>query len=167
MNDLLYFKKGFEKHASIGDTIQAEAEGFTIIATIKEDSIMSPETYDEGFWPSTDPKSPGYCLPEIYEEQMVKAKKIKEAWRNDEWFYCGLVLSVFKKFKIPFYPEQTIVFAHAASVWGLECNHPYGDNTVDLTQAAENLVEEALNYAKEAIRQLVQSRTKTEKEEDL
>lgn len=154
MNDLFYFKKNFDKPLSVGDTIRTEAEGFIIIATIEEYSIMSPETHDEGFWPSTDPKNPGYCPPDIYEEQMAKAKKIKEAWCNGDWFYCDLVLSVHKKFKVRGYPEQTIIFPRAASKWGLECNHPYKDNTVDLTQAAENLVEKALQYAKEAMKQL-------------
>ena len=68
-----------------------------------------------------------------------------EAWRRDEWFYCGIVLSVAL--------EGVTLDAHAASLWGIEANYPGSDNAY-LTQVAQELLSEALDAGRAAARRL-------------
>jgi hypothetical protein len=62
-----------------------------------------------------------------------------EAWRKDEWFYCGIVLSVSL--------EGVILGDHAASLWGIEANYPDSDNAY-LSEVANDLLAEAIDAAK-------------------
>ncbi|ABI77983.1 hypothetical protein HNE_1441 [Hyphomonas neptunium ATCC 15444] len=59
-------------------------------------------------------------------------------WRKDEWFYCGVVLSVSI--------DGVELAPHAASLWGLEANYPGSENEA-LTQSANDLLPEALAEA--------------------
>ena len=69
-----------------------------------------------------------------------------DAWKNDEWFYCGIILSV----KI----EDVELTDHAASLWGIEANYPDSENKY-LTEVANELLGEAVLAAKfEQARQL-------------
>ena len=67
------------------------------------------------------------------------------AWCADEWFYCGVVLSVSR--------AGIMLDEHAASLWGIEANHPGSDNTY-LTGVAEELAEEARGAGREAMSRL-------------
>ena len=57
------------------------------------------------------------------------------AWRKDEWFYCGIVLSVSL--------AGVELDANAASLWGIEANYPGSDNAY-LTATANDLLGDAL-----------------------
>ena len=61
------------------------------------------------------------------------------AWLNDEWFYCGIILSVSI--------GETILTDHAASLWGIEANYPESNNSY-LTDVANELLPEAQDAAK-------------------
>ena len=63
-------KTKFDSYVCAGDSIQWEKDGFTVTATIEHDADASPDD----------------C--ECYSPEDIKR------WRDDEWFYCGLVLSV-------------------------------------------------------------------------
>ena len=65
----------FNDYIIIGDYVEyvpANSRGFVIRATIAEDGDSSPTDYD------------------CYSEEQIKQ------WKNDEWFFCGVVLSVYK-----------------------------------------------------------------------
>jgi hypothetical protein len=145
----------FDKYACAGDTRTIEAEGFTVTARIEyDDCTDAPDERQDGFWPSKNPKDAGYVLPHNYDEQMKRAEETLQAWRNDEWFYCGVVLTVTKDINIPGRTQSEVVISkNAASLWGIECNYPGSDNSY-LAEVANELLPEALDFAREAIKQL-------------
>lgn len=143
------FKNGFDTYACEGDTITTEADGFEITARIvRDDTVDRPDERDDGFWPSRDPKDAGYVYPERFDEEMKKAQRTMEAWKNDEWFYVGVVLSVARR--------GVVLDKHAVSLWGIECNHPYSSNEY-LTQVATELLPEALKVGKHVLKELYTS----------
>ena len=62
-----------------------------------------------------------------------------DAWKNDEWFYCGVIISV----KI----EDVELTDHGASLWGIGANYPDSENEY-LTEVANELLGEAMLAAK-------------------
>lgn len=141
------FIKGFDTYACDGDTITCAVEGFDITATIHHDDCSdTPDERDDGFWPSKDENAAGYVLPENFDTEQVKAEHVMEAWKNDEWWYVGITVTVRKNGV-----ELTNEFEHA--VWGIECNYPDGDNSY-LMETANELIGEALEAAKTTIAKL-------------
>lgn len=142
------FIKAFSEYVCEGDTISAEIDGFQVTARIVRDG---------GFWPSRNPTDAGYIgenPSETYEKQMARAHKIMNAWANDDWFYCGVVLSVSKAVKIKGRAqEEVIISGDAAGLWGIECNYPDSKNEY-LTEAANEMLDEALNHARECLKQI-------------
>ena len=67
------------------------------------------------------------------------AERVMAAWKNDEWFYCGIILSV----KI----EDVELTDHAASLWGIEANYPDSQNEY-LSEVANELLGQAMLAAK-------------------
>jgi hypothetical protein len=65
-----------------------------------------------------------------------------KAWFNDEWWYVGIVLSVSR--------NGIVLDDHAASLWGIDCNHPQGDNS-HLLEVANELLAEALEAGRAAL----------------
>ena len=69
------------------------------------------------------------------------------AWKNDEWFYCGVILSVAV--------DGLVLTDHAVSLWGIEANYPDSDHAY-LSEVANELLSEAMDAAKaERARQCV------------
>ena len=129
------FTERFQTFVCEGDTISCEAQGFEFIARIVRDDC----TDAPGFI------GPGNNFRERFAEAQAKAEAVMEAWRKDEWFYCGIVLSVAL--------EGVILDAHAASLWGVEANYPGSDNAY-LTEVARELLSEALDAGRAAARRL-------------
>lgn len=51
----------------------------------------------DGFWPSLDPNSAGYIgakTKSTLARHMVKARGVLRAWENNDWFYCGIAVTV-------------------------------------------------------------------------
>lgn len=71
---------------------------------------------------------------EAYAENAVKS------WAADEWQFVGVVLSV--------WVDEICLDDHAASLWGVECNFPGGDNLY-LSECADDLLPEALERAEQ------------------
>ena len=67
-----------------------------------------------------------------------------ERWNNDEWFYCGIVVSVFFK--------GVELSDHAASLWGIDCN--FGDDNSYLSEVTKELEYEALDVARAEVARL-------------
>ncbi len=149
------FKTSFNTYACEGDTITAEKDGFTITARIvRDDCSDTPDERDDGFYPSKDKDAAGYCPPERFDASQAHAEKVMKAWKNDEWFYCGIALSVSKAVTIKGRTQDEVVISdYAASLWGIECNYPDSDNSY-LTEVANELLDEALDHAKECLKQI-------------
>jgi len=113
----------FASYACIGDSITWQKAGFDITATLEAD-------YDSHV-----------------DDCGCYSKNQIEAWRNDDWFFVGVVLSVSR--------NGVELSDHAASLWGIECNFPSrrkNPNTY-LSEVAQELEHEALIVAeKEVIR---------------
>ena len=145
------FTERFQSFVCEGDSISCEVAGFEIIARIvRDDCPDPPDERQDGFWPSLYKDAPGFIGPgpnhrQRFAEAQAKAEAVMEAWRKDEWFYCGIVLSVAL--------EGVTLDAHAASLWGIEANYPDGDNAY-LTEVAQELLPEALDAGRAAARRL-------------
>ena len=148
------FTERFDSLACEGDTIRCEAVGFTVTARIvRDDCPDGPDERQDGFWPSLDIGDPGFIGPgnrprQRYDAALKQAEAVMEAWRKDEWFYCGIVLSVER--------DGIHLDNHAASLWGIECNYPDTDNSY-LSDVANELLPDALATANDAAKHLVET----------
>ena len=123
----------------------------------------APDQRQDGFWPSLYKDAPGLLgeadkdlvrgtkYPpnghhrERFAQAQAKAEAVMEAWREGQWFYCGIVLSVAL--------EGVTLEPHAASLWGVEANYPDSDNAY-LTEVAQELLPEAVDTGRAAARRL-------------
>lgn len=97
-----------------GDSIEWNAEGFDFVARLEHDGDTKPTDFDG------------------YSEELIKK------WRDDEWFYGGLIVSVSKN-GVP-------LSDHAASLWGIDCN--YGQDNDYLSEICQDLQDEAIEAAR-------------------
>lgn len=146
------FAQKFESFVCLGDSVSCEVGAYTVTARISHDDTPDrPDQRQDGFWPSLYKDDAGFIgagngFRDRFDKAQAKAQAIMDAWKNDEWFYCGVVLSV----KI----QDVELTGHGASLWGIEANYPDSDNQY-LTEVANELLGEAINAAKaEQARQL-------------
>ena len=111
----------FDKYVCIGDTVSWSVDGFDITARIEYDYDTKPTDFD------------------CYDDAQI------EAWRNDEWFYGGVVLSVSR--------NGVELTDHAASLWGIDCN--LGENNDYLSEVCEDLQGEAIGIAHDEVRRIL------------
>lgn len=149
------FTEKFQTYVCLGDSVSVDIDDYTITARIAhDDTIDKPDKPDErdcGFWPSLDPNAAGFIgagngWRKRFDEQQAKAESVMAAWQNDEWFYCGIILSVTI--------GETELTDHAASLWGIEANYPDSECeacllcNAYLTEVANELISEALDAGK-------------------
>ena len=148
------FRERFDRYVCEGDSIACEIDGFRVIARIvRDDCPDSPDERQDGFWPSLYINDPGFIGPgNNFRERLAKAQAeaeaVMEAWRRDEWFYCGIVLAI--------ECEGVELESHAASLWGVEANYPGSDN-ICLSEVADELLPEAVVAGRTAIARLIAS----------
>jgi len=100
----------FSKYACIGDTVERELPGGVYLrARIEPEYDCRPDNFD------------------CYAEEDV------QRWRDDEWSYCGIVLSV--------HVGEETIDKHAASLWGIELNFSDDGNSY-LDEVADELADE-------------------------
>jgi hypothetical protein len=139
------FKVNFADYACEGDTISCDLpNGLTATARIyRDDCSDKPDERDDGFWPSLDPKAAGYIgdkSPAALRAARAKAERIMAAWRNDEWFYCGVVVTIRKG-------DHLLTHEFGNALWGVECNYPAGRKgrvNAYLREVANELLPEAV-----------------------
>lgn len=119
-------KQTFKAYALPGDYIEWEKDGFTLRATLEYDSDTRPTDSD--------------CY----------SKKAIERWREDEWFFVGVVVGVSR--------AGVVLDDHAASLWGCECN--LGRSNKYLTEVAHGLEGDAIAQGRAVLSKLIES-TKT------
>ena len=148
------FRERFDPYVCEGDSIACEIDGFRITARIvRDDCPDRPDQRQDGFWPSLYINDPGFIGPgNNFRERLAKAQAeaeaVMEAWRRDEWFYCGIVLAI--------ECEGVELEPHAASLWGIEANYPGSDNAY-LSEVADELLLEALAAGRAALKRLMAS----------
>lgn len=85
-----------------------------------------------------------------YAEEAVKRDfEYLRRWCCDEWCYVGVVLDVYR--------GSVEVASYAASLWGIDANA--GDDNDYLTEVANELLDEALDVAEEAVERIVHELT--------
>ena len=131
------FTEKFDDYVCTTDTIKTEVDGFVVRASIEHDDCRH---IDDDDCHNVDQSVTG-----CDDEQQEKILEAREAWVNDEWFYCSVVLSVFK---------NGVCLSDNTSLWGIEVNYPGSDNTY-LTEVANDLLPEALAEAKEVLKALI------------
>jgi len=146
------FIETFQTFVCEGDRIETEVDGYLVTARIaRDDCGDAPDQRQDGFWPSLYKDAPGFIGPgngwrERFDKAQARAEGVMRAWKEDEWFYCGIVLSV--SF------EGVVLETHAASLWGIEANYPESDNAY-LTEVANELIPEALAEGRKLTAQIV------------
>ena len=111
----------FARYVCPNDSVTFTLEGFTVTVTVE---------YDQDTKPSDS---------ECYSAEDVAR------WKNDEWFYCGLVASVAK--------NGIQVVDHAASLWGIDCN--FGADNAYLDEVATDLADEAIEAARKILPEII------------
>jgi hypothetical protein len=146
------FREKFLPFVCEGDTITCAVDGFEVTARIVcDDCPDAPDQRQDGFWPSLDLDAPGFIGPgpshrQRFAEAEAESKAVMEGWRKGDWFYCGLVLCVSL--------EGIELAPHATSLWGIEANYPGTDNSY-LTEAANELLPDAMTVARETLARLI------------
>ena len=115
----------FNDYAIIGDFVEYtptenNPREFVIRATIMEDFDSSPSDF--------------------YSEEET------DSWERDIWFFCGVVLSVYK--------AGVCLTKQAASLWGIECNFP-GTSNDYLLDVIKELETEALQAGESILQKLI------------
>ena len=84
---------------------------------------------------------------------MDRAHEVMRLWKNDYWFYCGVVVSI--------ECDEIILTGHPApraSLWGIECNYPSFNKRVChngyLRDVANEILPEVLAEAKQIMEKL-------------
>ena len=163
------FKDHFPRDASEDDYIECIVDGFRCRATIVRDSEADPpETVQDVLCQEKHCKTRAQFLRIVAATALARA-----AWKRDEWFMCGVVLTVSQVDEDKdntHWPgghrehgdETMLVEGYECAVWGIECNYPSFDrrrrpNTY-LREVANELLPEALEKAKAAVVSLVAER---------
>jgi len=150
------FIERFQTFVCEGDRIDAEVDGFLVSARIvRDDCPDAPDHRQDGFWPSLYKDAPGFIgagngWRDRFDKAQAHAEDVMRAWRENEWFYCGIVLS------ISF--EGVVLDDHAASLWGVEANYPDSDNRY-LTETAEELLPDALAVGRVSVARICAANT--------
>jgi hypothetical protein len=110
----------FGNYVCHGDTITWSKEGFDFVARLEHDYSATPYDFE--------------CY----------APKDLQRWKNDEWFFGGLILSVSR--------NGVELSEHAAGLWGIDCN--FGKDNSYLSEVACELEHEALGVARAELAQL-------------
>lgn len=141
------FSEGFGKYVCAGESITVQIGKLTATATLYLDEISdAPDQMQDGFWPSSDPNAAGYVLPEDFEKESARAKKVMSAWLKDEWAYFGVVVTIEKA-------GVQIIGKYEHALWGIEGNYPDSDNSY-LLEVANELLPEALEAARAKLKAL-------------
>lgn len=138
------FKKHFGAYVCEGDSVTCTVGHFTATATIyRDDSSDAPDERQDGFWPSLDPKDAGYIGPRskrTLARHRGKAQSIMDAWKRDDWFYCGVAMTIEAC-------GTQLTAKYDNALWGVECNYPGSRNTY-LRDVANELLPEAIDEAR-------------------
>ena len=124
------FTTPFDSYACPGETITGTLAGYDLTARIERDDDYKID--------DDDCHNPDQSVTGCDNDQQEKLLAARRAWFDDEWIYCGIVVSVSR--------NGVLIDNHAASLWGIECNYPGGGNAY-LLDIANELADEAVEQA--------------------
>jgi hypothetical protein len=124
------FETDFGSYACTGDTITGTLNGYDLTARLEYDQVRGLD--------DDDCHNPDQAVTGCTDEQQEKLLEARRAWQNNDWFYCGVVVSVSR--------NGVLIDDHAAGLWGIECNYPGSDNAY-LQEVANDLAAEAIEQA--------------------
>ena len=124
------FTDQFGKYVCVGDSIECEVDGYTVMAHLEHDPYCDIDDDDH--------HNPDQSVTGCDDTEQEKLLAARHAWERGEWFYGGIVLSVSR--------NGIMINRHAAALWGIECNYPDSDNSY-LWDVANELLPEALERA--------------------
>ena len=128
------FTEKFDSYVCMDDILAIDKDGLQFTATIVYDDDSH---IDDDDCHNTDQNITGCDATQ--QEKLLEAR---QAWFDNEWFYCGVVLSIHK--------NGVCLSQHAASLWGMEVNYPGSDNAY-LTEVANELLDEAIEEGKRVL----------------
>jgi hypothetical protein len=152
------FAYGFRNYVCEGDSIETTCGGFRFVATVyRDDSNDKPDERQDGFWPSLNPQDAGYIGAKSLRtlaRHTARAQSVMDAWKRDEWFYCGVAVQAFVG-------DVEVTGEFDRTIWGIECNYPQHDKRREpnayLTQVAGELISECHEAAKVRAAELAQA----------
>lgn len=161
MSKVKGFKTDFASYVCEGDKIECEVDGFHCVATLyRDDNSGSPDERDDGFWPSLDPHDAGYIGPKskaTLKRRMENAVAVMDAWKNDEWHYYGIAVTIWKA-------GVRLTGEYSNAIWGIEGNYPAVakprtkkriNTNVYFRSVANELLGEALREAEDKLAALI------------
>lgn len=125
------FTDTFDNYVCEGDTISCDFKNWEFTAIIIRD--------DDSHIDDDDCHNPDQSVTGRDDEQQEKLLANRQAWFDDGWFYCSVVIDV--KY------NGVEILDYAASSSSIEANYPEGDNSY-LSEVANELIEEAWERAK-------------------
>ena len=132
------FPNQFSGFVCAGDCLQVEINGITFMARIEPDPFAD---IDDDDCHNLDQSITG-----CNEHQQRRLIEAREAYKRDEWFYCGITLHA-----------QHIATGASwdglESLWRIEANYPGSYNTY-LTEVANELLASAVEQVQDKIREL-------------
>jgi hypothetical protein len=149
------FEKPFDNFVCEGETITCEVDGYAVTAKVVRD--VDRDIDDD------DCHNPDQSVTGCNAEQQARLLANRKAYNRDEWWYCGIVLSVSR--------NGIELSDHAASLWGIEANYPdpnplehgyQSDHTCNsyLRDVANELLPEALEVAKKRRAEMLETLAK-------
>jgi hypothetical protein len=121
----------FDSFSCIGDVVEIEIGNVRFVAQIEHDNAAH---IDDDDCHSTDQSVTG-----CNDEQFARLIECRNAWFNDEWFYCGI--------SVTSYIGSTEL--EAVSLWHIECNYPSsgdGNPNSHLDDVANELLPECIEF---------------------
>lgn len=129
------FPGKFDRYVCIGDRLETSIGDIDFQAVILRDEdahINDDDSHASADVTGADP------------ETDKKIQAAKQAWYNNEWWYCGIVVTA----------SKAGVELTSKSLWSIEANYPESDNNY-LTEVANELLNEAIEPAKAALAELI------------
>jgi hypothetical protein len=116
-------------------------------ATCWEFTAYNPENFNKAI-SAVYKMHESTMTPEQYAARAAERDfKVLKAWCDDEWRWCGVVLSTS-------YNGREIL-ENAAALWGIESNYPDSDNSY-LAEVADSLLDEALEASEKERAKMLQ-----------
>lgn len=128
------------RHKKAGEKILSQAEGAYLYYDFQEACKIAQR---DGWGTKGDE---GLSKAEKAAKAAQRDYEILKAWCNDEWQYFGVAVTVSRE-------DVALTGKYDHALWGIEGNYPGSDNS-SLTEVANELLEDALDAAKEKIRNL-------------
>lgn len=132
------FPNQFSSFVCAGDSLQVKIDGITYTARIEPDPFAD---IDDDDCHNLDQSITG--CNEYQQRRLINAR---EAYKRDEWFYCGITLHAR-------HDATGANWDSLESPWRIEANYPDSYNTY-LTEVANELLASAVEQVQDKIREL-------------